>query len=284
MLWRSKLQIYALSCITALNGDLEYAPSSTEADCVLSMREQQMKAFASDALARFEAQLVDHALTFSPRHAASLGRDQLQRCIHAMLSRARSHGFALRGPSQLWVELTFMFGTAFDMDPQLGALADFVRPVPGSNEADELRRAINLREAAVSFANRIAGHAGEREHAAVKRFRGLSLKDGAVESNQEIIELLKYVHPEKVEAVGTVPFQQVVSEARSQAQAYRLNDPAGPTAIALLMFTFGYGCMDDPLFPWIAESLGDVRLDARARLELTRRKALRFVSVESGGE
>lgn len=251
---------------------------------MLVIREQQMRALGVDALARFEAQMVDHALTFAPRHAASLGDAQLRLCIHTVLSRARSRGFVLRGPLQLWVELAFMFGIGFDTDPQLGGLAEFVRPVSAPDEADELTRAIHLREAAVSFAGRIAGHAGELEHAAVERFRGLPFNRLAVQSNQQIIDLLNYIHPEKVEAVGTAPFEQVVRQAGSLAQAHRLDDPAGPAAMALLMFTFGYGCVGDPLFPWIAESLADVKLDAKARLELTRRKALRFVSADSGGE
>jgi hypothetical protein len=53
--------------------------------------------------------------------------------------------------------------------------------------------------------------------------------------------------------------------------------------ITLLSFAFGHGCIADPLFPWIAETLLHSELDARARIERVRRKALRFMSAEFEG-
>ncbi len=246
---------------------------------MLTIRKAQMTALRADALARFEQQLTEHALKFAPRHAASLGDQQLQLCVHTAVSRARERGFTLRGPVRLWVELTFMFGIDFDTDPQLHAFVNVLSRPSTPDHGDQLSRAENLRIGAVDFAEAIAGSDGGRERAAVERGRGISLDDLSIRPEEEMIGLLDLIHPEKVDAVGTSALQQIIKDARSLSETHGLDDLAGPMAMTLLMFTFGHGCIADPLFPWIAESLSHPELDARARLERMRRKALRFVSA-----
>lgn len=251
---------------------------------MLTIRKGQMTAFQADALARFEQQLTEHALKFAPRHATSLGNQQLQLCVHTAVLRARERQFTLHGPVRLWIELTFMFGIGFDTDPQLQAFVNVLSQPSTPDHGDQLRRADSLRTSAVNFAERIAGSDGGRERAAVERGRGISLDDLSIRPEEEMIGFLERIHPEKVGATGTSALQQIIKDARSLSLTHRLDDPAGPMAMALLMFSFGHCCIADPLFPWIVESLSHSELDARARLERVRRKAVRFVSAGFEGD
>jgi hypothetical protein len=250
---------------------------------MLIIRKAQMTALRASALTRFERQLTEHALKFAPRHAASLGDQQLQLCVHTAVSRARMRGFTLRGPVRLWVELTFMFGIEFDTDPQLHSFVNLLSRPSTPNYSDQLSRADNLRMGAVDFTERIAGSDGGRERAAVERVSGLSIDDLSIRSEEDMIALLRRIHPEKVDAAGKSALQRIIKKARSLSETRVLDPQAGPMAITLLMFAFGHGCIADPLFPWIAESLSLSELDARARLKRLHRKALRFVSTGSVG-
>ena len=46
-----------------------------------------------------------------------------------------------------------------------------------------------------------------------------------------------------------------------------------------LMFAFGHGCANDPLYPWIANTLRDERIaDSAARADRLERKALTWLN------
>jgi hypothetical protein len=250
---------------------------------MLIVRKTQMAALRGDALARFEQELAEHALRFAPRHATSLGDLQLQLCVHTAVSRARERGFALRGAVRLWVELTFMFGIDFDSDPQLYTFVNILGSSAARDYADQLSIASNLRLGAIDFAERVAGSDGGLERAAVERVRSLSLDDLSVRSEEAMIGLLGRIYPEKAGASGMSALQQIIKEARARSNTHGLDNPAVPMTITLLSFAFGHGCIADPLFPCIAETLLHSELDARARIERVRRKALRFISAEFEG-
>jgi hypothetical protein len=98
-----------------------------------------------------------------------------------------------------------------------------------------------------------------------------------------MIGLLGRIYPEKAGASGMSALRQIIKEARARSNTHGLDNPAVPMTITLLSFAFGHGCIADPLFPWIAETLLHSELDARARIERVRRKALRFISAEFEG-
>lgn len=258
---------------------------------MLVIRPEQKDALRAHALAQFEGELARHARGFAPRHAAALGDGPLKACVDAACLRARRHGFTLRGPVRLWLDLTFMFGIGFATDPQLRTVSRVLDPVSDAGPRDQLKRARALRERAVHFAQQVAGVDGDRERAAVMRFRALSLNDLAVRSDDDIVALLASLYPEKVAVTGTRALDEISARARTEARALALDGPAAVPGVTLLMFAFGHDCLADPLFPWIARSLRPARLhpdeprdegrdggDATARLERARRMALRFIS------
>ena len=50
------------------------------------------------------------------------------------------------------------------------------------------------------------------------------------------------------------------------------------TLLAILMFSFGHGCLDDPLYPWMSQTLSDERItDVSARAERLERKSITWL-------
>lgn len=58
--------------------------------------------------------MVEHCAARSPGLAAEVGRAQLVAMVRAAIARAAGHGFTLRGPVRLYLELGLLFGSDFD--------------------------------------------------------------------------------------------------------------------------------------------------------------------------
>lgn len=247
---------------------------------MLTISAAQLAVLRKHALARFADSLAAHALVFAPRHAGSLDATMRLRSVRAALLCAMQRGYTLRGPVRLWMELTLMFGSGFNTDPQLAALHGHARPRDGSSEA-QLRGAESLRELAVSIASGIAGQHGEHERRAVERASSLRIEDLAIGSNDRIVAVLRAIHPEKVALSGEHALHEVVASARRVCAGNGLDDPIGPCVISLLMFAFGHECVADPWFPWIGEIVTETQANPRMRCERLRRFALQFVAMPS---
>ena len=85
---------------------------------MLQIREEQMAVFEQAALRRFEDEMVVHSKIFSPRLCEVLGEEQLRVALRRAMARAGGYGFSYRGPIRLFIEFMFLFGSAFDTDPQ----------------------------------------------------------------------------------------------------------------------------------------------------------------------
>src|SRR5262245_45441568 len=84
----------------------------------MRIRREQMEAFHTVALAAFEDEMVVHSKEFSPRLCEVIGEEQLRVALRAAMDQAGGYGFTNRGPVRLFIEMRFLFGSAFDTDPQ----------------------------------------------------------------------------------------------------------------------------------------------------------------------
>jgi hypothetical protein len=85
---------------------------------------------------------------------------------------------------------------------------------------------------------------------------------------EHALAALQRIWPEKVAAVGGAALCRVVAAAEAAAAARGVDDPAGRALLAGLMFGFGHGVLDDPLYPWVDDTLHNGRhADANQRAE-----------------
>ena len=89
---------------------------------------------------------------------------------------------------------------------------------------------------------------------------------------------LNRVFPQKVAYTGEEGIQALVREGRDQARKYGFSTSRSEILLVVLMFAFGHGCTDDPLYPWIARTLKNEQItDPAARAKRLEKKALTWL-------
>lgn len=187
--------------------------------------------------------------------AAVLGKEGLVGVIRAAVKRASTHGFTFIGPTRLFIELSFLFGSGFDADVQYPWAAESL----GSGDPEtQVGRAQTLFERSSEAIASIYGPEDGHAKSALRRLKAqisapppLRADDFAAAALAEMAR----VHPEKYAFVGEAALRSLIAAGEAAAAAHGLADPRDVQLIVLLMFTFGQGCLADPLYPWISRGL-----------------------------
>jgi hypothetical protein len=245
---------------------------------MLTIRAAQMRAFEETARERFEDEMLHHSREFSPRLATVLGDLRLRVAVRSAIERARQHRFTLRGPVRLFIELSFLFGSSFDRDPQYSWARDILTaPDP------EMERAEALHAKTLEYQEKVSGTDGRNTRRALVALSQLAARQLPLTADtlrDTLRTEMMRAFPQKAAYIGEQALDALIDEGRDVAA--RLQFPErGQAVIVALMFAFGCGCVDDPLYPWIAETLGDLRIrtpEVRAdRLERKSRTWLQHV-------
>ena len=171
------------------------------------------------------------------------------------------HGFNWRGPVRFYLELMFMLGSYFDTDPQLPTWASNVL---GDQDADQLRRAEMLYEGTIEFLDQVSGPGHRNALDALSRLAQIAEQPPPVfgeNFSDGLLRLMREVYPEKYDYVGEQPHRVLVERGTELADSYEIASHRGITLFCVLMFAIGHGFHKDPLYPWIARTLGDNRID-----------------------
>lgn len=244
-----------------------------------------MEVFRQAALASFEEEMLAHGQEFAPKLSRLLGERQLRLAVRGAMARADRHGFTDRGPIRLFVELMFLFGSAFDSDPQYPWAFDILR-----DPAPQMRRAERLYGRVLDYQEKVSGPDAANTRAALKTLSFLPqqpLSFAAEEFVPAMLRELAYVFPQKAAYLGEEALTALIRASCATAQAARFPNSRGYALMVALGFAFGHGCADDPLYPWIARTLKDANItDPSARAARLEKKALtwlRHVLAEAPG-
>ena len=234
---------------------------------MLTISVNQLSTLRNEAWQGFEEEMVSHCRIFSPTLCGVLGEPALTTAVRAAIRRATRLGLVLRGPIRLFIEASFLFGSAFDTDPQYTRLSAILRlKEPEMARAELLHRAINR------YLQDVAGPDNAHVREALLYLRALAA--GPLELSGGVIEDLRQAYPKKAAWVGEegldILARQAVEEARKLGFATRRQ----AMLLVVLKFAFGHGCSADPLYPWIENTLRDPRIvDSTARAQRLERKA-----------
>jgi hypothetical protein len=89
---------------------------------------------------------------------------------------------------------------------------------------------------------------------------------------------MRRIFPQKTAYVGEAPLTALIEEAVAEAQSYDFRSIREQALIVVLMFAFGHGCTNDPLYPWISNTLQDRKIvDAAARAKRLEKKAVTWL-------
>jgi hypothetical protein len=244
---------------------------------MLRISDRQMKAFEQAAAKTFEDEMVAHSKEFSPRLCEVLGDDQLRVAIRRAIGRAGDYGFNLRGPVRLYIEMMFLYGSAFDSDPQYPWAAQALK----SSEA-QMQRAEQLYQDIVEYQEKVSGPGAANTRQALRDLAILARQPQAFAAASDdfvgaMLREMRRLFPQKATYIGEDGLCALIRQGRDIAREHGFRT-RGEVMMVILMFAFGHGCNSDPLYPWISSTLEDKKIvDAPARADRLERKALTWL-------
>lgn len=243
---------------------------------MLRIRDEQIRALEEVADRNFEAGLVDHIKEFAPKHTEVIGDEHVREAVQAGIERAKEYGFSKRGPIRFFVEMKLLLGSGFDTDFQLPWAAEVLSD---QGIEDELQRADTLHERLSEYLETINGPDNEFALRALRKLSKAKMGNYIVSGHSvgtHIKMALKDVYPQKYEYLGEELVETLISKAKESAKILGVTAESGLSVLASLIFAVGHEFANDPLFPWIKNTLTDEsiedpntrteRLEAKARL------------------
>jgi hypothetical protein len=243
----------------------------------LIIRKTQIEALDEVRLPDFEHEMVAHLRDFTPLHSKTLGEPGIRSLIRAGMERARKHGFKRRGPVQFYIETTVLFGIDFDTDPQY----PWLRPLLDDPALpDELERADKVHAVVTGYLAEVAGEHRELARSSLARVRGIPFEPPSGSSpgfNDQMIARAREIYPEKADAVGHASLEQLIERAVDDARTWHAATDAGICLFFGIMFSVGHGFINDPKYPWIANTLGQPGYTREKRVERLYSKTMTYL-------
>ena len=242
------------------------------------IRDDQFGVFNDTMVRNLEDRMVRHLQEFSPQHSDVIGEPGVRQVVRRGLARADKHRFTYRGPVRLYLELVYMFGSDFDIDPLYpwaGAI------LTAGDETDQMERAKRLHEKALEYSDTAAGPNFEYSKKAFQRAQSVRYEDLMVpprDFEAGCSARLRAAHPEKFAYVGEPAIREMIGKATAEAQTYSVTSPQGVFLFVSLMFALGRGFANDPLYPWIAGTLNNDAIgDPNKRAERLYSKTMTYL-------
>ena len=244
---------------------------------MLQISTEQIDGFKQDALRQFEDEMIAHSQNFSPALSKVLGEEQLRVAVHSAIDRADSYGFTNRGSIRLYIELMFLFGSGFDTDPQYPWIANILH-----KSSPQMERAEQLYEKILEYQDKVSGRNAINTSEALKKLPSISQQStnfSAENFSSEILNRMAYAFPEKANYIGKESLTILIEEASTVAKQASFPTYRGYAVIVVLMYAFGHSCVNDPLYPWIYNTLKDEKIiTAQARAERLEKKAVTWLN------
>jgi hypothetical protein len=243
----------------------------------MRIKDSQMAAMRALGRAGFEREMTDHARTFSPALAATLGPDLLRAAVRDALLRALEHGFTRKGPQRLFLELSLLFGSGFDADPQYAHMHRIL-----DTPDDQTLRARALHGHVLLYVEHVAGLGGAHVYDALRFLRSLTTQpdpfDGGTTLTEALVAQMTQGFPQRARYAGESALRALVLAGLEEAAKHRFEGARASALMPVLMFAFGRGCAEDQFYPWIGATLADPRItDPAGRAQRLERKAVTWL-------
>lgn len=145
-----------------------------------------------------------------------------------------------------------------------------------------MSRAEELRNRILEYQNKVSGPDAVNTYEALKELAVLAQSPLPFSESNYLGGILQEMHrifPQKAKFVGEQNLGLLLRSGSSSAQKLGFPTPRGDLLMVSLMFAFGHGCSNDPLYPWIARTLNDEKITSpTARADRLEKKALTWLS------
>lgn len=245
---------------------------------MLVIRNEQMDALGQAALQAFEDEMLVHLSEYSPPLATAAGEEQLRLAIRLGISHAFGHGLTFRGPVRLYLELTLLFGSYFDTDPQYRRLAAVLMD---RDSHPQMERAQLLFRRTLEYREQVAGPDDVHTFQALRGLQDLARRTPAFAGGdfvEAMLQQIEEIYPQKAGYVGRDNLAVLVREGIDQAAGFGFTLGPQTALIVILMLSFGHRYAEDPLYPWIGRTLQDPAItEPRARADRLARRAVTWL-------
>lgn len=239
------------------------------------IRTEQMKLFEQAALRQFEEEMMIHSKSFSARLCEVIGDEQLRVALRSAMTKADGYGFTNRGPLRLYIEMMFLCGSAFDTDPQYPALGQVLRA-----SGDQMQRAEQIHQGFLDYLEKVSGPGAANVRKALSDLLEFVRMPVAYSNDFEtsMLHEMNRIFPLKAAYVGETALKGLIEEGIAEARQYQFDTERQAALLVVLKFSFGHGCTDDPLYPWISRTLRDERtINPAGRAERLENKAITWL-------
>ena len=145
-------------------------------------------------------------------------------------------------------------GCQFVFDPVYAQLSKAI----GDYDSDtQMERAEDLYQASLLAIDEINGPDDSSVLSAWQRIKDWaeSLQVPANLEASYVMSEMQALYPQKAEYAGETALLQLYESAVGDCQAYHCDQPRPIMLLSILKFAFGSGCLQDPLYGWIATTL-----------------------------
>ncbi len=244
---------------------------------MLKVSSQQMKSLAEVPRHIYARELVEHLRVFAPRLFELRGEAAILAVAEAGIDTAIEHGFTLRGPVRLWVELMFCHGHRFHTDPALPC-AHSLRESAALHENERARLLFEVMQAHAAAAD------GKDKAQLIGSLATLANGDwDATMANPRVhaqpAAALARVFPQRCTRIKPTAMKALLDQARQACETHALEPPGAPFLLAGLFIGFGHGVIDDPLYPWVGSTLTAPQVDGERRTTALALKAKAYVQA-----
>lgn len=247
---------------------------------MLRIKREQMNALEAVAMKHFEDEMLERMAVFAPRLYEIYGEKIFREVIRQGIQRAKAHRFTMRGPVQFYIETMFTLGCDFDSDPQYPWCREILEDV---EVQDELVRADHLFDMMNDYLDAAVGVDSQYVVIALKRLNSIGpniLNMLTADIKGSLLAGLEEFYPEKTQMVGKKSLSRLIEEGFAVAKKHGIDSKKGSALISILMFMFGHGVIDDPLYPWIKNTLEDPSiLDQESRVDKLAFKTRTYASA-----
>src|SRR5215204_1684373 len=240
---------------------------------MLVIRNKQMQTMQQFSLDGFEDEMVEHVKEFAPKHSEVIKDEGVREVVRLGIERSKNYGFTNRGPVRFYIELMFMFGSHFDTDFQLPWAGGTL-----NNEViqDQTQRADILHVKMVEYLEAVAGPDDQYSLDALRRLSESNYEDYQTSNesfDKRAAAALRSLYPKKCDYLGDERLAKVTRKGKKTAKKNSVKSEKSAALFVALTFALGHEFENDPLFPWVSNTLQDGKItDADERAERLERK------------
>ena len=250
------------------------------------IRTAQIRVLEQASVDNFVLEICEHCKEFAPGLVEPMSDEELVEAVRHGMERAETYGFDKRGPVRFFIDMMISFGTGFDTDPQYPWAAEILSR---HGEMEQMALSDELHAKSMDAFNIVFGPDNETSKRSIRQM--MDRIEGGIQFKrdnfrQEMLILLKDIHPLKFDLVGEDALSTLIDQAIARGRdRYGFKAPRSMALMVMLMFALGHKFDQDRFHPWVSHTLqGEPPENPDDLAVMLERRALTWFKVAADGK